>query len=228
MKIKICVSLKSSILEGLIERAEQALKLGADLVEFRLDYLETLSENNLEKLLSNYGERAVFTLRPKWEGGEYEGSEEERTRILTQIAEHNPAYIDIELKTRNLEEILRKIINHCRVILSWHSFNETPSHEELRNLVSKAINLGGLVKIVTFARTFSDNLKVLKLYEEFPSERLIAFTMGEAGTVSRILSPLLGAPIAYACLPGESVAPGQLTILELREALRIVGHRLFD
>lgn len=224
MKTKICVSLKSGSVEGMAEKAEKALKLGADLVEFRLDYLGAIPENYPEKLVSRFGERAVFTLRPSWEGGEYKGGEDERTRILMEIAEHNPAYIDLELKMSNLEETLRKIIDHCEVILSWHNFRETPSQEELRNIVSKAINLGGLAKVVTFARGFSDNLRVLRLYNEFPSERLVAFTMGEVGIVSRILSPILGAPIAYACLPGESVAPGQLTIQELREALRIVGH----
>lgn len=224
MKTKICVSLKSDTVEIMAEKAEKALKLGADLVEFRLDYLKTTLEKYPEKLVSRYGKRAVFTLRPSWEGGGYSGEEDERARILTEIAEHNPAYIDLELKMRNLEETLRKIINQCEVILSWHNFRETPSQEELRNIVSKAINLSDLVKVVTFARDFSDNLRVLRLYNEFPPERLIAFTMGEAGIVSRILSPILGAPIAYVCLPGESIASGQLTIQELREALRIVGH----
>ena len=54
---------------------------------------------------------------------------------------------------------------------------------------------------------------------------MIAFAMGERGVISRILSPLMGAPIAYACLPGEAVAPGQLTISELREFLKLVRGR---
>jgi 3-dehydroquinate dehydratase len=36
--------------------------------------------------------------------------------------------------------------------------------------------------------------------------------MGELGIISRVVSMRLGAPLVYASLPNEPVAPGQLSI----------------
>jgi len=48
--------------------------------------------------------------------------------------------------------------------------------------------------------------------------------MGEAGVISRILSPLFGGEFTYASTKtGSESAPGQLTIAELREIYRVLG-----
>ena len=40
--------------------------------------------------------------------------------------------------------------------------------------------------------------------------------MGPDGTASRILSLQLGSPVVYASLPGEPVAPGQLSVVTVK------------
>jgi 3-dehydroquinate dehydratase type I len=81
----------------------------------------------------------------------------------------------------------------------------------MKQVRDRAGSLGDIAKIVTMARTGEDNLRVLRLYEEDP-RNLIAFCMGEAGMVSRLVSLQMGAPIIYASLPNEPVAPGQLSV----------------
>ena len=45
-----------------------------------------------------------------------------------------------------------------------------------------------------------------------------AFAMGEAGKLSRILSPLCGGYFTYASLEtGKEAAPGQISVQEIRE-----------
>jgi 3-dehydroquinate dehydratase type I len=48
--------------------------------------------------------------------------------------------------------------------------------------------------------------------------------MGQAGKISRILSPLFGGIFTYASVSkGRESAPGQLTITELREIYALLG-----
>jgi 3-dehydroquinate dehydratase I len=71
---------------------------------------------------------------------------------------------------------------------------------------------------VTSACGFADNLTLLKLIKQFPDTDIVAFAMGEAGKISRILSPLAGGYFTYACLnAGKESADGQMTVRELLE-----------
>ena len=223
----ICVSVMGREITEIERKAEKALRLGGDLVELRLDFLKNLRLEELRRLVSRFAERAIVTLRPSWEGGGYKGSEEERIRIIEEAASEKPAYVDLELMTRDLEKVSRRLRRHTRLIVSFHDFSETPSEEALAARARRCLSYGDLGKIVTMSSSLSDNLKILGLYgrKDLPNGRLMAFAMGEKGVISRILSPILGSPIAYACLPGEEVAPGQLTLHELRGFLRLVEKR---
>ncbi|MEM1677076.1 MAG: type I 3-dehydroquinate dehydratase, partial [Nitrososphaerota archaeon] len=199
MKTKICVSVKARTVEELEDKASKAFKLGGDLVEVRLDYLEDISIPKISNLFSKYAGKIIATLRPRWEGGVYEGDEESRLSILKSIARLNPKFIDIEY---NVAENLDLSYSNIGRIISWHNFNETPSLEILSTIVDKCLELGDIVKIVTMAKSLKDSLNVLKLYNLYPREKLVAFNIGEYGLFSRILSASAGSPIIYTCLPG--------------------------
>ncbi len=75
-----------------------------------------------------------------------------------------------------------------------------------------------ICKIVTTAQSFEDNLTILKLIRKFPEAKMVAFAMGEAGRISRILSPLAGGYFTYACMAqGKESAAGQIPVRELNE-----------
>ena len=76
-----------------------------------------------------------------------------------------------------------------------------------------------VVKIVTFAQSWEDNLNVLALipYATARGQKITAFCMGEKGKMSRVMAPLLGAAWTYASLSTDRVsAPGQITVREMR------------
>jgi 3-dehydroquinate dehydratase type I len=52
---------------------------------------------------------------------------------------------------------------------------------------------------------------------------LVCFCMGEKGKVSRLLSPMFGAYFTFASLEGDSTAPGQMSIAEMRNAYALLG-----
>ncbi len=77
-----------------------------------------------------------------------------------------------------------------------------------------------VIKIVTFANSWEDNLSILSLipFAKERRQKIIALCMGEKGKISRIFSPSLGAAWTYAS-PDRSraSAPGQLTVRELKD-----------
>jgi 3-dehydroquinate dehydratase type I len=91
----------------------------------------------------------------------------------------------------------------------------------MEKICDRMIQCGAdIAKIVTFARSYEDNLKILSLipYARKRKQGIVAFCMGEKGRISRIFAPLMGAAWTYGCLSRNRVsAPGQLTAEEMKE-----------
>ncbi|MGQ9469014.1 MAG: type I 3-dehydroquinate dehydratase, partial [Nitrososphaerales archaeon] len=177
----------------------------------------------------NYMDKCVLTCRPKSEGGEFKGREEERQEVLLNLSKLRPAYMDIELSLAQSKPELLNLMKSsgASMILSWHNFENTSSSQFLKNILDKAKPFGGIVKIITMAKDFSDNISILNLYKYSRPNKLIAFCMGEKGQISRILCPIFGSPFTYASLPGSPTAPAQLMVKELRELYELfkMGHQ---
>jgi 3-dehydroquinate dehydratase type I len=163
----------------------------------------------------------IVTNRRREEGGRYEGDEKKRLAILREAADLGADFVDAELDSER--SLLKELINHkngSRIILSFHDFRRTPSPGQLRNLCGRMMGWGAeVVKIVSFAHSFEDNLKILSLipYARERKQKIVAFCMGEKGKMSRIFAPLMGAAWTYASLKRQKAsAPGQLTALELK------------
>ena len=220
----MCTSISAKSVSEMSRKAGRALELGSDLVEFRIDHLLKPDAEGILRGLSQYSARCVLTVRSKRQGGEFRGSEVERVQLLVDICKMKPAFADVELETaREFEDAMRTIKKKAGdQIISWHDFQETPDRSELLKRYNEASRFGGIAKIVTFANRTEDVIRVLSLYRG-SGRKLIAFCMGEKGMFSRILSFYAGSPIAYAALPGERVAPGQLSIVEMTELTRILG-----
>jgi len=215
---RICIPIVESTFGRALRAVEEANKI-ADLIELRVDYLKN---PELEPLLKIGEKPFIVTNRRKEEGGKFRGDEKERLEILQRAVDLGATYVDVEMSTaRRLLHNLTKNREKTRVILSFHDFGGTPSPGALRALCGRMMRHGAdVLKIVTFARTFEDNLRVLSLVP-YARERvweIVAFCMGEKGKMSRIFAPLMGAAWMYASLDRKRTsAPGQLTALELKE-----------
>jgi len=191
----------------------------ADLIELRADYLK---RGKLAPLLENRGKPFIVTNRRKEEGGKYKGGERKRLSVLQEAMDLGADYIDVELATERSS--LQGFIKNKRgtqVILSFHDFRRTPSLKELQKLFDQMVRQGAdVIKIVSFARSWEDNLSVLSLIPlaKARKQEIVAFCMGEKGKLSRIFSPFLGAAWTYASLNKvKASAPGQMTVKEMKE-----------
>lgn len=223
----ICIPIVAATNEEAMEQMDKCFSL-ADVVELRIDFIRNV---NLTKLLSAKRGKVIVTARKKDEGGNFEGDEEKRFVLLSKAVILRADFVDIELSTdetftKKLLGDIKKYGDQTNLIVSHHDFNGTQSESKLQNIFNECVGRGAhIVKIVTFANSAEDNLKILKLisYAKKTNRKIIALCMGEKGKISRIMAPYFGSYLSFASLEkGAESAPGQLTVEEMREIFRIL------
>ncbi len=211
----ICASIVNSNLEN-IERIAPLV----DLFEVRIDLIGP----DWRKVAGQLGKPWVACNRKSDEGGTWDGSEEERVAGLLSALELGAAIVDIELSTENLYDVVTRIKRQAECLISFHHLEETPPFNTMREIVRRQFAAGAdIVKVVTTARKFEDNVSTMQLIREFPGKRVVAFAMGPLGLMSRLLCPLAGGDFIYASVePGGEAAPGQMTAEEMRQIYEMV------
>ena len=215
MRYKTCASVAEKTPKRLKQTLTKALKK-SDYAEIRFDFLNpNLVPDALQQIKKDL-RKCVCTLRPVSEGGKFSGSEKNRISIMKLIAEYNPFLLDIELdtlsKNKNLQRYLKS--TGTDILVSWHSFKQTPGISVLKKKLAQMKKFSNNIKIVTMAKSVNDATRVLSLYKN-NNTKLIAFSMGNYGRISRILCLFLGSPYTYVSL-GKPVAPGQFSVDEVK------------
>ena len=221
MKYKTCVSIAETTPKKLMQTLKIALKK-SDYVELRFDFLKAEQIPQVLETVKKDLKKIVCTLRPKTEGGKFAGKEKERLSILKLISEYNPFLLDIEFNTMKQNKNLVKYLKttKTKLLISEHNFKKTPSLTELKKKLNQMSKFSSNVKIVTTAKSTEDSTRVLQLYSKKEKINLIAFTMGNPGRISRILSLYLGSPYTYVSL-GKPVAPGQFSLDEVKKIINL-------
>lgn len=207
---RICVSLLENNL-GAIKEVEPLI----DLFEVRLD----LVGSGWPELVKFIKKPWIACNRSPEEGGRGNPNEVSRVEELMWAAESGACIVDIEYLTKNLREVVSLIKPKAQCLISFHDMLGTPSYDTLVGIAEGQIRAGAdICKIVTTARSFEDNLTILKLIRKFPEAKMVAFAMAEPGRISRILSPLAGGYFTYACTAsGKESAAGQVPVREMIE-----------
>jgi len=225
-QLKVCVSIAVDGIDELMAQANKAFGLGADFVEFRFDFFKPDLVMPAAESVDGVKNRAVFTLRSVSQGGKFSGTEEERMRLLRKLAEKRPMLVDVELETLQKNDNLADYLElaNIPVLVSWHNFEGTPATEDLSKILTEMRLYSNYAKIVTMAKSVSDSLRLLDLYENAIGLYPIIFAMGEAGVLTRVLCTMYGAPFTYAALE-TAVAPGQLTVAQMRKLYDRIGRK---
>ncbi len=180
----------------------------ADLVELRLDGVADL---DVAGALEGRRRPVVVTCRPAWEGGRFDGSEEDRRRILEQALALGAEYVDVEWRA-GFDALVRST-GGARVVISNHDFAGIPSDLLDR---ARAMRASGaeVVKLAVSPHRLSDTLQLREVTRE---GRAIAIGMGPTGVATRILAARFGSCWTYA---GNAVAPGQLPAATMVDVFR--------
>ena len=182
---------------------------GADLIELRLDALQTVPDVKL--LLKDRPCPILITCRREEDGGRSKRSEADRLILLRTAIFEGADYVDLEY------DVAGKVPRYGKTkrVVSYHNFEKTPDNiEEILEQMSKLD--ADVLKICTMANCPSDNVRVLNLIGK-TSIPTIAFCMGPFGTPSRILCGAYGAPWTYASADADSAAaPGQISFDQVK------------
>jgi len=221
MKYKTCVSIGESNPSKIKKTLKEALKK-SEFAEVRFDFLKPEQIPVVLETIKKDLKKVVCTLRPKKEGGKFEGRERERISILKLIAEYNPFLLDVEFSTVSQNKKFAKFLKSTKanLLISEHDFKKTPKLSELQKKMNQMSKFSKNIKIVTTANSIGDATTILELYSKKKSQNLIAFAMGDHGRLSRILGLYLGSPYAYVSL-GKPIAPGQFSVDEVKRITKI-------
>ncbi|KAM3272956.1 hypothetical protein ACQJBY_042790 [Aegilops geniculata] len=219
----LCVPATACAPREMAAEVAAAAALGADLAELRLDRLAGFApRRDLPALLAKPRTLpALVTYRPKWEGGEYEGDDEPRFEALQLAMELGAEYVDIELKVADkfIKFMSGKKPENCKLIVSSHNYDNTPSAEELASLLAQIQATGAdIVKIATTATEIVDVSRMFQILVHCQEKQvpIIGLVMNDRGFISRVLCPKFGGYLTFGSLEkGKESAPSQPTAADL-------------
>jgi 3-dehydroquinate dehydratase-1 len=212
---------RSAVVAVLGEDAARLIPLAdkADLIELRLDHIT--SSDPLDALIALRKATAkpiIATARHRSEGGLFHKGEEERADLLIKAADYAD-YVDVELQAEIREEVISGI--RKPTILSYHNFEAMPDNSELSRIFSRMKQAGAAIsKIAVTPQENRDNLRILQflLDADLP---LCIIAMGHLGRHMRVLAPFYGSALTYGYV-SESTAPGQMSLDDLCQAIRLL------
>lgn len=230
---KVCVPILGAQREELREEAQQALALGAEVVELRIDHFSRLGDPSLtraaiEEVAEILGEiPLLFTFRTVAEGGRTP-LDTEAYAALNRLAFETGAIdlLDVELSAPAPVRDELITMAHRRgvpVVVSSHDFRGTPPEGELVARLVEAARIGGdLPKVAVMPKSEADVLTLLsatlRARKELGNAPLVTVAMGPLGTLTRFCGELFGSALTFGAGVAAS-APGQIPVPRLRTML---------
>ncbi len=193
-----------------------------DGVELRLDHFEKIDMEALKAFLTSCGLPVMFTVRRNDQGGNFQGTENERLAILENLCALQPSYLDLEYDVpQDFRKKLFETYPKVSFLSSYHDFSQTPA--DIESIFKKIkIPYAHIFKMAFTAKSTLDALRLMEFMQTHgKKEKVIGICMGDPGQATRILAPLFGTVLTYAAITENgSTAPGQITAKQLQEIYR--------
>jgi len=205
---KLCATVTADTMAELRTRRDQVGD--ADLVELRLD---SVRDPSVAAALAGRQKPVIVTCRPTSEGGLFQGSEEERRRILAEALALGAEFVDVEWNGSCAGLIAET--GGRRIILSHHDFQGTPA--DLAGKAQAMLSSGAeVVKLAITPHRLADCL-ALRAIGQGTDVPMALIGMGDAGVATRVLASWFGSCWTYA---GDNVAPGQVDLQRMHSEFR--------
>ena len=208
-RAQLCATVTAETTAELRTRRDEVV--GADLVELRVDGVRDL---DLEGALAGRRLPALVTCRPTWEGGRFDGAEEERRRVLERALELGADWVDLEWRG-GFEDVISARRGR-NIVLSSHDFTGMPADLERRYVAMRATG-AAVVKIAVHVQSGGDVVRLLRLGRAHSADRSVLLGMGSIGVPTRLLPDHFGSTWTYG---GDRVAPGQVPVSDMIERYR--------
>ena len=202
---QLCETVTGATMRDLLAARDAAMV--ADMVELRLDGVRDV---DVAGALRGRRLPAVVTCRAAWEGGRFDGSEEERRGILRQALAAGAEFVDVEWRA-GFEDVIA--LDPGRTVVSFHDFTGIPAGLDDRVAAMRRTG-AGTIKVAYAAHRLSDTLPLRAIGDEGGA---VVVGMGEPGVPSRLLATRYGSRWTFA---GQAVAPGQMPAVRMRDVFR--------
>ncbi len=223
---KICVPLTGANMPALLNEAQMARDLPADLYEWRADGFFGSRSEALDMLGRElYGKPLLCTVRTKREGGNADLAPEAYESLLSELLDKGGfGLLDIELSCG--EDLVRRLIERARekgvgTVVSRHDFEKTPSEEEMVRTLLRMKELGAdLPKLAVMPQSPEDVAALLTATVRAAGQigPVITMSMGSLGKLSRVSGAVTGSCLTFGAGQNAS-APGQIGAEDLRAIL---------
>ena len=174
--------------------APLAERLGADLVEVRLDLLPGDPIKVIRGVREATSLPIIATNRLTTEGGGFQGGEDDRIAILAEASAWADL-VDVELLAEGRDRLLEMV--ERPVIISYHDFQGMPSINATRSILAEMFEAGAdIAKLAVTPATLEDCLGLLRLLLDTTAPTSI-LGMGDLGRHLRAVAPIYGSVLTY-------------------------------
>ena len=209
-KPRLCVTVTATSTAELRRRRDAVRD--ADLVELRLD---GIGDPDVAGALDGRRLPAIVTCRPTWEGGKFDGSEEERHRILGEALARGAEYVDVEWRA-GFDDLV-KPAGGRRIVLSSHDFESVPADLAERARAMRATG-AEVIKIAVTAQRLGDCVALAELGQALGRDgAVVLLAMGSKGLITRVLPHRFSSEWSYG---GSLSTVGQLSPETLLDTYR--------
>jgi 3-dehydroquinate dehydratase/shikimate dehydrogenase len=209
----ICITIAQEDRKMLLADMLNAAAMGADMVEVRLDTLDKAP--NFSDMLAAKRLPVLFSCRRPQDGGNWQGSEEERIMLLRQAIMSKADYVEMEY---DVAEQIRPFPG-CKRVISYTNKEKMPS--AIRDIYDDMLNLQpDVIKLTVRARTPEEAWPLVQILGK-PTVPTVVVGLGRPGVMLAILGKRIGCPWTAAALEkGMEAFAGQPTIRELDDVYR--------
>lgn len=183
----------------------------ADMVELCLDYL--LKEPDVGEMLQGIDKPILVSCRRPQDGGQFQGTEEQRLGILRQAIVAGPAYVELDLDTA--KTIPR--FGEAKRVISYTSLDRPLG--KIDDIFERAYKADAdVVKFTWPTPTLNAAWPLLVAVTQKREVPVVGMGLGPASLMFSLLGRKYGSPWVYAALEkGMEAHEGQATVWELNE-----------
>jgi len=236
----VCAPLVGRTREALVIEAAAVAAKAPDLLEWRVDFYDEVADADAVLATARALRAAaggcpiLFTRRSSREGGQpIVASEEQVVAVYDAICRSRLVDL-VDFEMDNDARHLEAVREMCRaaqlpLLLSFHDFNATPSHDVLVARFQNAQALGAdVAKLAVMPRSMDDVLTLLAATLS-ASRRcevpVVSMAMGGLGAVTRMCGSAFGSAMTFA-VGQDASAPGQMPIAEIGAAVDMLRRAM--
>ncbi len=206
----ICITIAQESRTLALADMLNAVHLGADLLEVRLDCFDKAP--HLNDLIGAKRKPLLFSCRRLQDGGNWKGTEDDRQLLLRQAILSKADYVEIEL---DVADQVRPF-PPCQRVISYTNLKETPA--DIADIYdAMKTKSPDVIKLTCRARTPEEAWPLVQILAKPPVPTVVV-GLGRPGAMLAVLGHRMGAPWTPAALErGAETYPGQPTVRELNE-----------